>query len=246
MITLVLFGLVNWYKGEASFDAETAFTSIAILSMVTHPANMVMTMVPRVIASLGNFGRIQNYLLAFSREDNRLLVDQYSRGLDTESSPGNNEVVRTPALAGLDTDIVVSHATIQYPKALHPILSDIDFKADKGTITMCCGAVGTGKTTLAMTILGEIAPSVGSVSVSTRRIALCAQAPFLPSSTIKEIICGSYWSGDTEWYNRVIHACSLSTDFATLPLGDKTNVGSRGLNLSGGQRQRVVRSKFDC
>jgi hypothetical protein len=34
--------------------------------------------------------------------------------------------------------------------------------------------------------------------------------------------------------------CCLTHDFASLPDGDQTQIGSKGLNLSGGQRQRVV------
>ena len=40
-------------------------------------------------------------------------------------------------------------------------------------------------------------------------------------------------------YYRVIHACSLSQDIETMPAGDLTEIGERGINLSGGQKQRV-------
>lgn len=44
---------------------------------------------------------------------------------------------------------------------------------------------------------------------------------------------------DEEWYRIVVHACSLTADFETLPHGDATEIGERGINLSGGQKQRI-------
>jgi len=39
--------------------------------------------------------------------------------------------------------------------------------------------------------------------------------------------------------NRVIHACALTRDLETMPDGDNTEIGARGINLSGGQKQRI-------
>lgn len=47
-ITLVIFAIMSYFRGE-TLDAEAAFTTVAILTMVTHPANMVMTIIPRIV-----------------------------------------------------------------------------------------------------------------------------------------------------------------------------------------------------
>ncbi|KAH9364488.1 hypothetical protein HPB48_018056 [Haemaphysalis longicornis] len=44
---------------------------------------------------------------------------------------------------------------------------------------------------------------------------------------------------DPELYRRVLDACDLFKDIATLPAGDLTEMGDRGHNLSGGQKQRI-------
>ena len=45
---------------------------------------------------------------------------------------------------------------------------------------------------------------------------------------------------DESWYNDVIDACALVSDFAILPAGDLSEIGAKGINLSGGQKQRIA------
>ncbi len=71
--------------GGTSLDTRTAFTTVAVVALVTHPANMVMTMVPRALASLACFERIQAYLLEPSREDRRGEI-----GPSSEDAEGTN------------------------------------------------------------------------------------------------------------------------------------------------------------
>ncbi|OMO85129.1 ABC transporter-like protein [Corchorus olitorius] len=40
-------------------------------------------------------------------------------------------------------------------------------------------------------------------------------------------------------YQEVLKKCCLVEDLETLPFGDLTVIGERGINLSGGQKQRV-------
>lgn len=40
-------------------------------------------------------------------------------------------------------------------------------------------------------------------------------------------------------YESVLRDCSLERDLSTLPSGDMTGIGDRGVNLSGGQKARV-------
>jgi ABC-type multidrug transport system fused ATPase/permease subunit len=62
VITLVLYAISAQYKGQM-LATDTAFTSIALLAMVTHPANTVMTIVPRAIVEMANVDCIQSYLI---------------------------------------------------------------------------------------------------------------------------------------------------------------------------------------
>jgi ABC-type bacteriocin/lantibiotic exporter with double-glycine peptidase domain len=123
-----------------------------------------------------------------------------------------------------------------------PILKNINLVVSKGSRVVCSGPVGSGKTALARAIMGEIQTASGTISVSSKRIGVCAQSPWLPSGTPKEALC-SFSPDDTTWYHEVLRMCCLSEDISALPHDDDTQIGSRGINLSGGQRQRVVSSE---
>jgi ABC-type multidrug transport system fused ATPase/permease subunit len=67
----------------------------------------------------------------------------------------------------------------------------------------------------------------------------CDQDPVLANGTIRENILGVA-AFNAPWYEDVVQACQLSQDFASLPKGDQSLAGSKGLSLSGGQRKRVA------
>jgi len=231
-ITIVLFAILSKRSSDGRLNADTAFTTIALLAMVTHPANMIMTIVPRAVASLANFERIQHYLLESSRQDRRLDIKS-----TVQEIIGLGSEMTTPDA------LIMGNLSVQYPSSPHPILQNLDFKIEVGSFWICSGQVGSGKTTLAQAILGEISPSSGSISVSCSRIGFCSQVPWLPSGSIKDVICENS-RFDSAWYETVIYACGLGQDLDAFSDGDETQIGSRGLKLSGGQRQRVVSCQF--
>ncbi|KAI5920739.1 putative ABC transporter [Camillea tinctor] len=227
-MTLALFAIQANARGD-NLDAETAFTSIAILVLVTNPANMVMTIVPRVVAAFAGFERIQTYLLKPSLHEARgMLTSQAPRSILRNPISGHNA---QPTVA-----IEIKNLTLG-PKLP---LENVSLQIAAGSVTFISGPVGSGKSSLLRTILGESIPTQGSVSVSTKRIGYCAQQPWLPNGDIKGAILGMSDDSDFQWYQQVTNACHLTQDFESMPEGDSTEIGSRGLNLSGGQRQRVA------
>ncbi|KAI1466683.1 P-loop containing nucleoside triphosphate hydrolase protein [Daldinia caldariorum] len=237
VITLVLYAILAMLSGS-KLDTETAFTTIAILSMVTHPANMVMTIVPRVIASFASFERIQSFLLEPPRQDHRTEIIHSQTTPEFGNSREDLHATSHPALS-------VAGVTFGEPRS---VLSNINLNIRKGSIVVCSGATAAGKTCLVRTLLGET-PSIGTITVSSKRIGYCSQLPWLPNGTIRQVIHGFEDSSsiiDLGWYETVIAACCLTRDIEALPNRDETIVGSRGANLSGGQRQRLVNDPFSA
>ena len=221
----MLYALIVRLNGSA-LDAETAFTTTALLGLVTHPANMIMSIVPQAIGSLAAFERIQSYLLLPPLHDQR--GDAKVAGGTTTCPPA--------AIVMDDVDI---HADPKMP----PVLANVSITVNQASVVVCSGPTGSGKTTLAKAILGEVPLIRGSISVTSKRIGYCEQSPWLPSGTLKSAVCW-YSPYDPTWYEQVIRLCCLEDDLSTLSDGHETMIGSRGANLSGGQRQRVVRFIF--
>lgn len=184
---------------------------------------MIMTILPRIAASMSSFERIQAYLLRPSVSDKRTLIE-----IDDDGSP--------------PTAVTFTGVTIGDQQSGKPVLQNLNFSIDKGSLAIITGPVGIGKTLLMHTILGEAGFSKGEVAVSSTLMAFCSQTAWLPNRTIRECILGldSDQPMDHMRFNRVLEACCLNEDLEELADGDETVVGTGGQNLSGGQRQRVV------
>ncbi|KAJ5374337.1 hypothetical protein N7517_006343 [Penicillium concentricum] len=214
VLTLILF----LSSQSDRMHADQTFPALALLAMVTHPANMVMTLIPQAISVMANFDRIQNFISQPSIQETR------------EVSQGDS----------FQQFVSIQNLTVAPPAVYHPILRDVNLAMTRGEIVTCAGAVGSGKTTLAMAVLGEATGTTGSICLSSKEIAYCAQEPWLPSITIREAISGHTVDLDTEWYNTVIEACGLVPDLHSLVAGDMALIDNNGMNLSGGQKQRIA------
>ncbi|KAK5583798.1 hypothetical protein RB653_005398 [Dictyostelium firmibasis] len=129
------------------------------------------------------------------------------------------------------------------------VLNNIDFVAPAGKLTVICGIVGSGKTSLVSGLIGEIYKVSGTVNMPNN-ISFTTQQPFLLSTSLRDnILFGKPM--DMDRYKKVIDACCLTPDLLQLAAKDLTEIGERGINLSGGQKQRIslaraLYSDSDC
>eukprot|EP01038_Epipyxis_sp_PR26KG_P012636 gene12636-16943_t len=117
-------------------------------------------------------------------------------------------------------------------------LSRISLYASPFSLTSIVGTVGSGKSSLLSTLLGNT--RLFSGVVATRgSIAYTNQVSFIQNSSVRDnILFGQHY--DEERYQRTLFECSLLSDLEVLPAGDATEIGERGINLSGGQKARVA------
>ncbi len=133
-----------------------------------------------------------------------------------------------------------------------PVLEDISFRAEAGTVTALVGPSGAGKTTL-VDLLGRFYDVTGgrilvdgedvrSFTIGSFRehLGVVSQETVLFHDTVRANL--AYAMGDVP-HDRIEAAARAAHahDFISrLPAGYDTVVGERGTQLSGGQRQRIA------
>lgn len=114
---------------------------------------------------------------------------------------------------------------------------------------MIVGRVGSGKSSLLMTILNELPIRTGSIRINGS-LSYASQEPWLFAGTIRENITIAWHKQPgrdykhlpqrlEHRYREVLRICCLDKDLDNLLEGDLTLVGERGTTLSGGQKARV-------
>ncbi|XP_067131389.1 ATP-binding cassette sub-family C member 4-like [Centruroides vittatus] len=133
--------------------------------------------------------------------------------------------------------IWMKNVTATWNNETRSTLNRITLSVQPGELLAVIGSVGSGKTSLLMSILGEIPIISGKVSVKGK-ISYSSQEAWIFNGTIREnIIFGEEYQ--EEKYRKVLHITTLEKDIRIFPNGDSTLVGERGVIMSGGQKARI-------
>ncbi|OCK85970.1 putative multidrug resistance protein [Lepidopterella palustris CBS 459.81] len=257
VLTFVAFEIKARAQGSSSLSTNQALTSLATITLLTSPASTLLTAIPDTGAAIGCFERIQKFLVAPSWEDKRGRTAQ-RRSTSNDSSSfqpdagielqefwtdkqGLSSRVAFPNPSERNA-ILMTGITVKPSPTSEPAISDVNLQLKAFTTTILTGPVGSGKSTLMKSILGELSLDKGDISIASKNIGYCSQTPWILNTTIQRNICGSERTSsiDEEWYQSVLTACCLNQDLLQLEDGDQSTPGTRGLTLSGGQKQRVA------
>uniref|UniRef100_A0A7E4W3Z9 ABC-type glutathione-S-conjugate transporter n=1 Tax=Panagrellus redivivus TaxID=6233 RepID=A0A7E4W3Z9_PANRE len=151
-----------------------------------------------------------------------------------------DEIEHIPAPEGIKSDVAigVSNGNFTWGEEEDSFqLQDININIKKGSLVAIVGRIGSGKTSLMSALLGEMQCLSGGVAISGS-VAYVPQQPWIQNLSLKKNILFNQ-NYHQLLYERVLEACALTTDLKSLPAGDETEIGEKGINLSGGQKQRV-------
>ncbi|KAF7941204.1 hypothetical protein BELL_1086g00010 [Botrytis elliptica] len=244
-VVITFFSFLYYTVGEKKpLYPSIAFTAISLFNILRVPLDQLGDMIAHVQESQVSINRVEEFL----NEDETEKYDQLSH--DNLDEDGNQMIgfkKATLSWGGKEafTDEDVSTAFR---------MMDLNVKFEIGHLNIIAGPTGSGKTSLLMALLGEMALIKGKVFLPggfsredvrpdpetglTETVAYCAQQPWLVNANIKENILFAA-PLDEQRYKDVIIACALERDLDILDDGDETLVGEKGISLSGGQKQRI-------
>ncbi|KAM0714363.1 hypothetical protein Q7P37_010150 [Cladosporium fusiforme] len=204
---------------DKPLSTEIVFPALTLFNLLTFPLAVLPMVITAIIEASVAVGRLQDFFTADELQPDAVL--------HSASVEAGEESVR------------IRDATFTWNRdGDRDALTDINFTARKGELSCIVGRVGAGKSSFLGTMLGDLYKIKGEV-VMRGKTAYVAQSPWVMNASVREnIVFGYRW--DPAFYERTVKACALREDFASLPDGDQTEVGERGISLSGGQKARLT------
>ncbi|WP_422346416.1 ABC transporter ATP-binding protein [Stenotrophomonas sp. DR009] len=165
------------------------------------------------------------------------------------AAPEEQQVADAQRFAGASGHLEFQQVSHRYGNGRG--VSNVSFKAERGSINFLMGPTGAGKSTLLKLALKSIDPQHGRILVDgvdlsrIDRAAWHAAVAVVPQDVIllNESLADNILLGRARDDHRLRHAAGKAAILPlieALPEGLETTVGERGLKLSGGERQRIA------
>jgi ABC-type multidrug transport system fused ATPase/permease subunit len=221
--TIVLFVAlaVHAWRGQ-ELNAALIFTCISLFGLLEGPFGDLSRLISRFTTARVGASRISNFL-------------------QQEEVPESPQ----PQIFAGPASVQLENVAARYSPVDKDILKNISLNLQAGQSLAVVGPVGSGKSSLLQVLLGEVAPSQGSVNyLSTEGVLGQPHRAFVPqeayivnSSLLENLKFGSV--ANVEEIQRALYVSCLEKDLQELKGGLHTEIGEKGVNLSGGQKQRV-------
>jgi len=192
-----------------------------------------------------------NFLGFVYREIRRSLTDIENMLALLKRNANIVDVPNAPDLIVSNGNIVWRDVEFAY-NADRPILQKLNLIIPAGSRVAIVGSSGAGKSTIARLLYRFYEINKGVIEIDgqniqqvnqdslRRAIAVVPQDTVLFNTSIRENIAYGNTEASDEQINRAIKMAHLEKFIASLPEGDKTLVGERGLKVSGGEKQRIA------
>ncbi|KAI3894612.1 hypothetical protein MKW92_035428 [Papaver armeniacum] len=230
LFSLFTFGL--FVLTGHSLNAATVFTCLSLFNTLISPLNSFPWVINGLIDAIISTRRLAKFLSCPEHISQRVLTaDPSSKFLFNPLVDINFDhmavIIRDASCTWLNSN----------GEDRSSVLNAITLDLPKGSLVVVIGEVGSGKSSLLNSILGETLLIHGSIH-SFGSIAYASQVPWILSGTVRDnILFGREY--DAKRYAEVLQACTLDVDISLMVGGDLAYIGEKGVNLSGGQKARL-------
>lgn len=226
---------------NGNLTSTTVFTTLAWCSYLTRTVKAMPNLISTLYETSASLSRIDSLFNATerSREIDWLPFLKTERKKLTKENAkfGAGKELKDEEPASVSLRDASFSWTVQQDPVY--ILKNINISISPEQLVFVIGEVGSGKSFLLLSMLGETEASCNSIIDVRGSTAFVSDRPWLSANkSIKDNILMDK-AYDEQWYEQCLNACCLIPDLKELPAGDDSIISDRGVNLSGGQRQRV-------
>ncbi|KAJ2709184.1 hypothetical protein H4R19_004382, partial [Coemansia spiralis] len=231
-----------WFIIDAAFSAS--YRVAAYILFYLHTQNLAASMltsayVLELNSHVGNLcGNVESIVNTFKRVRSwfggLIIIERALRG-----RPANTLQRHDLASDESGPAVTMDECSFKWSRrSREQALNKVSFRAAGGDLVAVVGKTGSGKSSLLLSICGELEMAAGTGSVAGT-IAYLEQSPWIMNDTMRaNVLFGREY--DADWFAKIIYACALTDDIAMWPDADLTVIGERGINISGGQRARLA------
>lgn len=231
----------------ALFLTAVYVTSALIGSIGLQQGLFVLILVPEFFLPLRQF------TAAYHEQSAAMSAAQKIRELENHltSSENTNEVTQSVVKLTEAPKIEAQDLTFAYDNS-QPVLNQLSFSLEPGSLTVLQGPSGVGKSTLLSLLLGFEPDYQGSIKINgselstidkaSLRDTLCwsGQHPYLFHGSLgNNLLLANPFASEQD-LSLAVKKAGLEPFLQSLPKGLESHLQERGSNLSGGQLQRIA------
>ncbi|KAI4964922.1 hypothetical protein ZWY2020_057838 [Hordeum vulgare] len=225
LVSVVTFGVCILV--EIPLSAGTVLSALATFRILQDPIYNLPELVSMVTQTKVSLDRIEEFI----KEDYQGKPSFYGNITGTKDLAMTGEIVIEPGEYSWEAD-----NSSKKTKVTLKINSKVSI--GKGLKVAVCGPVGSGKSSLLYSIMGEIPRVSGAEPTVVGSRAYVPQSAWIQTGTIQDnVLFGK--AMDRSLYEEVLQGCALDRDLELWANRNMTEVGERDVNLSGGQKQRI-------